>query len=63
MRFRSWIASYRIVTHKASDWIRKGESARPASVEELPELERHEKKDFGVRELQEHLESIERAKT
>lgn len=63
MKFWSWTASYRIVTNKASDWIRKGKSARPVSVEELPELEKHEKKDFRVRELQEHLESIERGTT
>lgn len=53
-RFRPW--AYRIVTNKASDWIRKRKSARQMSVEELPELERREKKDTGVQDLLDKLD-------
>lgn len=50
-RFRSW--AYRIVTNKASDWIRTSKSARQTSVEELPD---EKQKDTGVRELLDKLD-------
>ncbi|MFH1718192.1 MAG: sigma-70 family RNA polymerase sigma factor [Planctomycetota bacterium] len=53
-RFRSW--AYRIVTNKASDWIKKNRSAKKTSIEELPDHERMEKKDTGIRELLDKLD-------
>lgn len=53
-RFRSW--AYRIVTNKASDWIRRSKSAGQISLDELPEPEREQKEDTGIRELLDKLD-------
>jgi len=53
-RFRSWV--YRIVTNKTKDWIKKNRSVKRTSIEELPDCERMEKKDTGVRELLDKLD-------
>ena len=61
-RFRSW--AYRIVTNKASDWIRKSRTVKQAGAElsdrlgagEVQDDRQPENKDTGVRELLEKLD-------
>jgi RNA polymerase sigma-70 factor (ECF subfamily) len=52
--FRAW--AYKIVTNKASDWIKKKRRAKTASIEEWPDREQAAKKDTGVRELLDKLD-------
>lgn len=47
--FRAW--AYRIVTNKASDWIKKKRRDKSTSIEELSDCEQVAKKNTDVREL------------
>jgi len=58
-KFRSW--AYRIVTNKASDWIRKNEAVKQISIEEIQERKHKEKKDTGVKELLQKLDVRKKA--
>lgn len=58
-RFRSW--AYRIVTNKASDWIRKSKASKHLRVEEIQGHEVQEQKDAGIKELLEKLDIRKRS--
>jgi RNA polymerase sigma-70 factor (ECF subfamily) len=58
-RFRSW--AYRIVTNKASDWIRKKKAIQHIRIEEIQNQHVQEKKDAGLKELLEKLDMRKRA--
>ncbi len=53
-RFRPW--AYKIVTNKASDWIRKSKDTRKISIEETQGHQYEEKKDIGIKELLQKLD-------
>jgi len=57
-RFRSW--AYRIVTNKASDWIRKRKVSKHVRIEEIQDQEVQEQKDAGIEELLEKLDMRKR---
>ena len=48
-RFRSW--AYRIVTNKASDWIRKSKASKHIRIEDIQDQGVQEQKDIGIEEL------------
>jgi RNA polymerase sigma-70 factor (ECF subfamily) len=58
-RFRSW--AYRIVTNKASDWIRKRESEKHIPIEEIHDRQVQEQEEAGLEELLEKLDMRKRA--
>ena len=58
-RFRSW--AYRIVTHKARDWIRKSKASKHVWIEDVQAQTVREQKDAGIKELLEKLEMKKRA--
>lgn len=58
-RFRPW--AYRIVTNKANDWIRKNETVKKISINEIQGHQQKEKKDIGLKELMEKLDIRKRA--
>ena len=53
-RFRSW--AYRIVTNKASDWIKRNKALKKADVGDLDDRPHKERKDTGLGELVEKLD-------
>ena len=53
-RFRSW--AYRIVTNKASDWIKRNKALKKADVGDLDDRPHKERKDTGLAELLEKLD-------
>ena len=53
-RFRSW--AYRIVTNKASDWLKKNNAVKKTDIGELDDHPQKERKDTGLRELLEKLD-------
>ena len=56
-RFRSW--AYRIVTNKASDWLKKNKAVRKTDIGELddhPHNPHKERRDTGLRELLDKLD-------
>jgi len=59
-RFRSW--AYRIVTHKASDWIRKNRASKHIRLDDVQDHhEVRESKDVGIKELLEKLDMRKRS--
>ncbi len=58
-RFRSW--AYRIVTNKASDWIRKTQATRHVRIEDVQDYEVREQKETGLKELLEKLDLRKRS--
>ena len=54
-RFRSW--AYRIVTNKTNDWIRKSKAVTRADSTQLDDHQQPQKKDTGVKELLERLDT------
>jgi RNA polymerase sigma-70 factor (ECF subfamily) len=58
-RFRPW--AYRIVTNKASDWIKRNKAVKKADVGDLDDRPHKEKKDMGLNELLEKLDMKKRA--
>ena len=58
-RFRSW--AYRIVTNKASDWIKRNKALKKADVGDLDDRPHKERKDTGLAELLEKLDIKKRA--
>ena len=58
-RFRPW--AYRIITHKASDWIRKNKAPKHLQFEDVQYPEARESKDAGIKELLEKLGMKKRA--
>ena len=53
-RFRSW--AYRIVTNKASDWIKRNKAVKLTDVGELDDRPQKEREDTGLGELLEKLD-------
>jgi RNA polymerase sigma-70 factor (ECF subfamily) len=58
-RFRSW--AYKIITNKASDWIRKKKAIQHIRIEEIQDPQVQEKKEVGLKELLEKLDMRKRA--
>jgi RNA polymerase sigma-70 factor (ECF subfamily) len=58
-RFRSW--AYRIVTNKASDWIRKKKAAKSVALDESQNQQVQGQDDVGLKELLEKLDVRKRA--
>jgi len=58
-RFRPW--AYRIVTNKASDWIKRNKALKKADVGDLDDRPHKERKDTGLAELLEKLDIKKRA--
>ena len=57
--FKAW--AYKITTNKSIDWIRRREALRQISIEEIQDQEHKEKKDTGIKELLEKLDTRKRA--
>jgi RNA polymerase sigma-70 factor (ECF subfamily) len=58
-RFRSW--AYRIVTNKASDWIRKTRASKHVRIDDVQDYEIREQKEAGIKELLEKLDIRKRS--
>lgn len=58
-KFRSW--AYRIVTHKASDWIRKSRASKHVRIEDIQDQGVQEQKGAGIGELLEKLDMRKRS--
>ena len=58
-RFRSW--AYRIITNKASNWIRRNKSSKHIRIEEIHDQHVQEQKDTGLRELMAKLDMRKQA--
>lgn len=58
-RFRSW--AYRIITNKASNWIRRNKSAKHIRIEEIHDQHVQEQKDTGLKELMAKLDMRKQA--
>ena len=58
-RFRPW--AYKIVTNKASDWIRKKKATKYIRIEEIQDQQVQEPKEAGLKELLEKLDMRKRA--
>lgn len=57
-RFRSW--AYRIVTNKASDWIRKSSASKHVRIDDVQNCGIREQKEVGIKELLEKLDMRKR---
>ena len=58
-RFRSW--AYRIVTNKASDWIRKSNVSKHVRIDDVQDYEIEERKEVGLAELLDKLDMRKRS--
>ena len=58
-RFRSW--AYRIVTNKASDWIRKNKVSKHVRIDDVQDYEIEERKEVGLTELLDKLDMRKRS--
>lgn len=54
-RFKAW--AYRITTNKSIDWIKKRKTVRQVSIDEIEEQQAILKKDSGIKELLDKLET------
>ena len=57
--FKAW--AYKITTNKSFDWIRKNKTSKQVSIDEIQDHRQKEKKDTGLKELLQKLDTKKRA--